>query len=70
MKNRTKTKTDAGMACSSCGSHNVRIIDTRPIQHGEGPGPAVRFRRYRCADCGNTESTYEIKKDDLPDEWA
>ena len=46
--------------CDKCGSHNVRIYNSR-----ESDG--IRWRARECSMCGNRFFTYEIRKEDLDD---
>ena len=46
------------MLCTTCGSHNSRVIDSRPSDDGR----SIRRRRI-CLDCGYRFTTYESLKE-------
>lgn len=46
-----------GVYCTSCSSTNLDVIDSRPKENG------IRWRRYKCADCGHRFNTCEIRAD-------
>lgn len=51
------------MNCPSCGSNQVRVIDSRPVDEGT----SVRRRRL-CMACDCKWTTFEIDADQLPRE--
>lgn len=42
------------MLCPSCGAHETRVVDSRPVESGN----AIR-RRRECEACGHRFTTYE-----------
>lgn len=48
------------MNCPACGSDNALVLDSRPIDDGQG----IR-RRRECRDCGNRFTSYEYLEGQL-----
>jgi transcriptional regulator NrdR family protein len=51
------------MTCPNCGSPQVRVVDSRPVDQGT----SVRRRRL-CMKCAHKWTTFEIDADQLPTE--
>lgn len=50
------------MKCEMCMSKNIKCIDSRPPSNDVLR--YVKRRRYKCLDCGERFTTYEIMADD------
>lgn len=53
-KKKTGNQEVIGITCKSCGSMQMGVIESRPKING------MRWRRYRCWQCGNRQSTLEM----------